>query len=445
MHETISYRNIWNISYPLILGFVAVTVINVTDTAFLGRVSEVALGASGLGGIYVLVMLMAAFGLGIGAQIIMARYHGEERPEHIGPVFDHLMYLLLAMSGFMILFHFLFAEQILSYIIRSEAVLRSTLLYTDIRVVGLIPAAIVVGYRCFLTGISDTRAISYAAGMMAAFNFVFNYLLVFGNFGFPRLEIQGAAYASVLSELLSLVYLVWWVRRKRLGEQFHCFHFAKPDLKQILTILRIASPVIVQHVISIASWLTFFVIIEGMGERELAISNVVRSGYSVLMIPLIGIGQATQSLVSRLIGQGGTHLVFKLIKRLLIVSVLSSVALMLLNLIEVRLLLSVFTNDPTLISDSVPVVYVISISIILFAVSMVLLSVVSGTGNTLMTLVIEISTLIIYLNFTYRMVHQFHQPLYMVWTSEIVYFVFMGLFAGLYLWSGKWKNARVHE
>jgi putative MATE family efflux protein len=445
MHETISYRNIWNISYPLILGFVAVTVINVTDTAFLGRVSEVALGASGLGGIYVLVMLMAAFGLGIGAQIIMARYHGEERPEHIGPVFDHLMYLLLAMSGFMILFHFLFAEQILSYIIRSEAVLRSTLLYTDIRVVGLIPAAIVVGYRCFLTGISDTRAISYAAGMMAAFNFVFNYLLVFGNFGFPRLEIQGAAYASVLSELLSLVYLVWWVRRKRLGEQFHCFHFAKPDLKQILMILRIATPVIVQHVISIASWLTFFVIIEGMGERELAISNVVRSGYSVLMIPLIGIGQATQSLVSRLIGQGGTHLVFKLIKRLLIVSVLSSVALMLLNLIEVRLLLSVFTNDPTLISDSVPVVYVISISIILFAVSMVLLSVVSGTGNTLMTLVIEISTLIIYLNFTYRMVHQFHQPLYMVWTSEIVYFVFMGLFAGLYLWSGKWKNARVHE
>ena len=355
------------------------------------------------------------------------------------------MYLLLAMSGFMILFHFLFAEQILSYIIRSEAVLRSTLLYTDIRVVGLIPAAIVVGYRCFLTGISDTRAISYAAGMMAAFNFVFNYLLVFGNFGFPRLEIQGAAYASVLSELLSLVYLVWWVRRKRLGEQFHCFHFAKPDLKQILMILRIATPVIVQHVISIASWLTFFVIIEGMGERELAISNVVRSGYSVLMIPLIGIGQATQSLVSRLIGQGGTHLVFKLIKRLLIVSVLSSVALMLLNLIEVRLLLSVFTNDPTLISDSVPVVYVISISIILFAVSMVLLSVVSGTGNTLMTLVIEISTLIIYLNFTYRMVHQFHQPLYMVWTSEIVYFVFMGLFAGLYLWSGKWKNARVHE
>jgi len=445
LNETISYRNIWRISYPLILGFVGVTIINVTDTAFLGRVSEVAIGASGLGGIYVLVMLMAAFGLGIGAQIIMARFHGEEKPERIGPVFDHLMYLLLAMASGLILFHFLFAEQILSRIIQSQAILESTLAYTNIRVVGLIPAAIVVGYRCFLTGISDTRAISYAAGIMAAFNLVFNYLFVFGNLGFPRMEIEGAGYASVLSESLSLIYLAVWVRRKRLGVQFNCFHFPKPKFVQIKSIMRIATPVIVQHVVSIASWLTFFLIIEGMGERELAISNVVRSGYSVLMIPLIGIGQATQTLVSKLIGQGGTFLVFKLIRRLLLVSVVSSIVLMLLNLINPRLLLSVFTNDQTIISDSIPVVYVISISIVLFAVAMILLSVVSGTGNTMMTLLIELSTLVIYLNFTYRMVHQWLQPLNMVWTSEIVYFSFMGLFSGLYLWSGKWKNAKVHD
>jgi len=445
MHETISYRNIWRISYPLILGFVAVTIINVTDTAFLGRVSEVAIGASGLGGIYVLVMLMAAFGLGIGAQIIMARYHGEEKPEKIGPVFDHMMYLLLAFSGVMILFHFLFAELLLSRIIASDAILDSTIIYSNIRVVGLIPAAIVVGYRCFLTGISETRAISYAAGMMAFLNLIFNYLFVFGNLGFPRMEIAGAGYASVLSETLSLIYLIIWVRRKRLGVQFNCFHFPKPNFVQIRSIMRIATPVMVQHIISIGSWMTFFLIIEGMGERELAISNVVRSGYSVLMIPLIGIGQGTQTLVSKLIGQGGTHLVATLIKRLLVISVVSSVVLMLLNLINPRLLLSVFTNDVSLISDSIPVVYVISFSIILFAISMILLSVVSGTGNTLMTLLIEISTLVIYLNFTYRMVHQWHQPLYMVWTSEIVYFTGLGLFSGLYLWSGKWKNSKVHE
>ena len=127
------------------------------------------------------------------------------------------------------------------------------------------------------------------------------------------------------------------------------------------------------------------------------------------------------------------------------VSVMSSVVLMLLNLINPRLLLSVFTNDATLITDSIPVVHVISFSIILFAIAMILLSVVSGTGNTLMTFLIEVSTLVIYLNFSYRMVHQWHQSLQMVWTSEIVYFSCMALFSGLYLWSGKWKNVKVHD
>jgi Na+-driven multidrug efflux pump len=259
------------------------------------------------------------------------------------------------------------------------------------------------------------------------------------------MEIAGAGYASVLSEALSLIYLIVWVRRKRLGVQFNCFHFPKLDFVQIRSIMRIATPVMIQHIVSIASWFTFFLIIEGMGERELAISNVVRSGYSVLMIPLIGIGQGTQTLVSKLIGQGGTHLVSTLIKRLLIISVVSSVVLMLLNLINPRLLLSVFTNDTTLISEAIPVIYIISISIIMFAVSMILLSVVSGTGNTFVTLLIEVITLVIYLNFTYRMAHDWHQPLDMVWTSEFVYFGSMALFSGLYLWSGKWKNAKVHE
>ncbi|MCB9185617.1 MAG: MATE family efflux transporter [Flavobacteriales bacterium] len=445
MHETISYRNIWRISYPLILGFVAVTVINVTDTAFLGRVSDVAIGASGLGGIYVLIMLMAAFGLGIGAQIIMARYHGEDKPQKIGPVFDHMIYLLLAMAVGLILFHFTVGRIILERLIDSEAVLYSALVYTDIRVVGLIPAAIMVAYRCFLTGISETRAISYAAGIMAAFNFLFNYLFVFGNLGFPRMEIAGAGYASVLSETLSLMYIIFWVRSNGLGRQFNCFQFPKPSFVQIRSIMRIATPVMIQHVVSLGSWMTFFLIIEGMGERELAISNVVRSGYSVLMIPLIGIGQGTQTLVSKLIGQGGTHLVWTLIRRLLTVSVLSSTVLMLLNLIDPKLLMSVFTNDLELISDCIPVVHVISISIILFAFAMILVSVVSGTGNTLVTMFIEISTLIIYLTFTYRMVHVHHASLQMVWTSEIVYFICMGGFSAIYLWSGKWKNTQVHE
>ncbi len=445
MLETISYRNIWRISYPLILSFFATTVINVTDTAFLGRISEVALGASALGGVYYLIFLMAAVGLGIGAQIIMARFHGEKKMLRIGTIFDHLLYLVIILVVVLISLHFLAAPKILGKVIASPDIFQSTMDYLSVRTFGFLPAFLILAFRSLLTGVSTTRPILYASIIMAVFNLFFNYLLVFGEFGFPRLEIKGAAYASVISEAASLCYLVGWVWWKDFSGKYGCFQFSMPSIQQFRMVLKLATPVMIQHVVSLGSWLTFFLIIEGMGERPLAISNVVRSSYAILMVPLIGIGQATQTLVSKLIGQGGVDLVMKLVQRLVMVSLISSITLVLLNLIDPTNTLSIFTNDLTLIQESIPIVYVISISIMLFSVAMILLSVVSGTGNTSITLLIEVSTLAIYLTFTYAMVKVYHMPLYLVWTSEIVYFVCIGLFAAIYLWTGKWKNTKVHD
>lgn len=445
MNETISYRNIWRISYPLILSFLANSVINVTDTAFMGRISDVALGATGLGGIYFLIFLMTAVGLGIGAQIIMARYHGEGNLPKIGRVFDNLLYFMAFLSVALIGLHFLIGPTVLDLVIESKNILGACIEYTDIRAISFIPSFLAVGYRSFLTGVSSTRAISYSSGIMALLNFLFNYALVFGNFGFPRMEIEGAAWASVLSETFGLLYLVIWVRYKRFGLEFSAFQYKSPDFAVIKNMLKVGFPIMIQHVVALMSWLTFFLMIEGMGERALAISNVVRGAYSILMIPLIGIAQGTQTLVSNLIGQGGTELVPKLIKRLVIVSVGSSFVIMMLNLIQPEFALSIFTNDLSLVQESLPIIPIISISILIFALGVVLVSVVSGTGNTRMTLYIELGTLAIYLAFLYVIVHVIQSSLEIVWTSEFVYFTVIALFAGIYLWTGKWKGTQVHE
>lgn len=442
MHTT-SYSNIWQVSYPLILSGVAFTIINVTDAAFLGRISEVALGAVGLGGIYYLIFLMAAVGLGIGAQIIMARFDGEGRTESIGPVFDHLLYLMVAMVGLLWGLHAMVTPTVLAHVITSDAIREGLLRYLDIRVLGFLPAFIFLAYRAFLTGISDTRAISYASGAMAAANVLFNYLLVFGKWGFPRLELEGAAWASVLSEILSLVFIIGWVRWNGMGRPFGCFRFPRPTKEITASILDLGLPVMLQHVVALCSWLMFFTIIEGMGERQLAISNVARSVYSVLMIPLIGISQATQTLVSNLLGQQRPELLRQLIIRILLLSLGCSVVVLLVNLTGPRFLLNIFTDDPALVSGSIPVIYMLSFCILFFAVAMTMLSAVSGTGATKTALLIEVTTLLFYFAFAWATVNIWQWPLYLVWSSELVYFTSTGLLAALYLWSGRWKKLQI--
>ena len=75
-------KQIWNVSYPIFLSLLAQNIINVTDTAFLGRVGEVELGASAMGGLYYICVFTIAFGFSTGSQIVMARRNGERRYRH---------------------------------------------------------------------------------------------------------------------------------------------------------------------------------------------------------------------------------------------------------------------------------------------------------------------------------------------------------------------------
>ena len=79
MRSSVKNKIIWTIALPIIFGNLAQTLIALTDTAFLGRVSAVALGASMMAGIYYYIYSTLAWGFAIGIQFIVARRLGEGR------------------------------------------------------------------------------------------------------------------------------------------------------------------------------------------------------------------------------------------------------------------------------------------------------------------------------------------------------------------------------
>ena len=107
-------KQIWNVSYPIFLSLLAQNIINVTDTAFLGRVGEVELGASAMGGLYYICVFTIAFGFSTGSQIVMARRNGERRYSDVGPVMIQGVFFLLALAAVMFTFSHLFAEDIIA-------------------------------------------------------------------------------------------------------------------------------------------------------------------------------------------------------------------------------------------------------------------------------------------------------------------------------------------
>ena len=84
---TYSYRNIWKVAYPILISLVMEQMIGLTDTAFLGRVGEIELGASAIAIVYYMVLFMIGFGFSLGAQIIIGRRNGEGNFRETGRIF----------------------------------------------------------------------------------------------------------------------------------------------------------------------------------------------------------------------------------------------------------------------------------------------------------------------------------------------------------------------
>lgn len=435
-----SYRKIWDISLPIILSLVAQNVVNVTDTAFLGRVGEVELGASAIGGLFYISLFMLGFGFGIGGQILIARRNGEKNYAEIGRITDNSIYFLMALGLVLFLLIHFFAGNMLRPLISSEAVFKASTDFLEFRIFGIFFAFGNILLRAFYIGTTSTRVLTYNALIMAGANVFLDYALIFGNFGFPEMGIKGAAIASSISEAISSLFIFGYTFKKVDLAKYNLFRFGRLDWKVIKTTLDISVFVMLQYFLSLAGWFVFFMIIEKSGERQLAISNIIRSAYIVLMIPVFAFGSTTNSLVSNVIGEGKPNHVIPIIKRVAILNFAIIGSVVLISAFIPRLLISVYTSDAELINQTVPTFYVIMSALLLFSFANILFNGVSGTANTATALLIEFITIAVYLMVAWLLAVYLKLSIELVWTSEYVYFLILSLLSFLYLRSGNWRK-----
>jgi len=399
----------------------------------------VALGASALGGIFYIVIIMLGWGFGIGTQIIVARRNGEKDYQSIGQTIEHALYFLIPLALVMFLVIKLFSPTLLGFVVNSENILDATNIFLEYRIWGIFFAFTNITFRAFYVGTAKTRVITWSTIVLALINIFLDYCLIFGNLGFPEMGIAGAAIASVIAEVFTTLFFIVYTVITVPLKKYSLFYFARLKFSLLKRILSTAVPIMLQNFISIAGWYIFFLMVESMGEHQLAISNIIRSIYIVIMIPIFAFAATTNTLVSQVIGENRGLEVIPIIKKIVLLCFSSVLILAVINSLFPHLLLSVYTDDTLLINDTLPALYVISASALFISVGFQLFSGVSGTGNTRTSLYIEILVIALYLVATHLIINVLKANITIVWCVEFIYGIFIGLFSLLYLRSGKWK------
>lgn len=438
-----TYGQIWKIALPICLALLVPQINFITNNIFLGHYPDggKSLSYAGIAGVYYLIFAGIGYGLNNGLQALISRRAGENKIDEIGRTFNHgvLIAIIIAAAG--ILITFFIASPVMKLVIRNPETYGNVMEFLKIRVWGLPFLYIYQMRNALLVGINRSKLLVIGTLAEAASNVLFDYLLIFGKFGFPKLGFNGAAIASIISEFTGMFVIFLVIYFKGITRQFSIFSRFSFQANTVRQISSMSAPLMFQTAISVISWYFFFLLVErNTGIRDQGITNTMRNIFGLFGILSWSFAATTNTMVSNVIGQGKQDRVWDLLKKIVHLSFGSAfVFFLLLNLFP-SVFISVFGQEHEFTVRAVPVVRIVSTALLFVSVAIVFLYAVTGTGHSRMTFMIELVAIILYSVYVFVVLEIFKLGINIGWMSEWLYWFTLLALSYLFLKKGNWKN-----
>lgn len=437
-------KRLFQISSPIFVSLLAQNIIGITDTAFMAHLGEVELGGAAMAGLVYFCIYTLGYSLGTGTQIIVARRHGAGTLQEIGRVLAQSLMMLLVAAVLMLGLGRLVSDSLFGAILSSPRLSAVAVEYYDVRVWGYLFSFVSVVFRAFYLGTARTKVLTYNAIVMAGLNVFLDYGLIFGHFGLPAMGVRGAALASVIAEggslLFYLLYTLIGVDRWKYGMTLRAMSVV--DLSLMKRTFGLSFYLMLQALISLSVWTVFFILVEKLGERAMAIASIVRSFYVLIHISTGAYGMSVSTVVSSLIGAGQGDRIYAALRLVAGVSLATTLSVCGLIMMFPQQFLRIFTEDATLISETIPSLWVICVAMAICSVGNIYFFAVSATGATSKALIIEMTTIVGYLLYSVVMTLGLRAPVHVCYTVEIFYYILIGYLSYRFITTEKWKDPK---
>ena len=387
-------RKVLRISAPAVAGLSSQMVVSVVDTAMVGRLENttVVLAAMGLGLLAAWAFTSVFSSLATGTQVLVSRRFGEEDHTGAGAVLNNALLLSLLLGLVFGVPGYFLSFDIMNFFSSDHAVAVAGTGYMQWRFIGLLPLLFVVSYRGFFNGIGHTKVFMYSAILINVMNIVFDYLLIFGAFGFPRMGLAGAGCSSTISNVVGTLFFVsatFLPRYRRTYKYFSRLRIAVPVQKQIV---RISLPVSFQNILILLGFLVFVAITGKIGTSQQAASQVVITALFMSFLPCFGFGTGAQTLVGQSIGNAD----LRMAKRYgLEAARLATYFTTMLGAVFIAfpdLVIGLITTNADVANVARPILRIAGAAQIFYAAGIVLAHALQAAGATVFVMMVEVMT-----------------------------------------------------
>ncbi|WP_397362175.1 MATE family efflux transporter [Olleya sp. R77988] len=306
---TKEFKYNWQLAAPVMLGMLGHTFVSFVDNIMVGQLGTAELAAVSLGNSFMFIAMSIGIGFSTAITPLVAEADSAKNFKKGKSVFKHGLFLCTVL-GVLLFLALFFAKPLLYLMKQPVEVVELAIPYLDLVAFSLIPLIIFQGIKQFSDGLSLTKYPMYATILANVINIGLNYLLIFGKFGFPELGIVGAAYGTLVSRIIMVIYL-WWLLKGRERSKAYVTNikFFVLDKLMLKKIIGLGTPSAMQMFFEVAIF-TAAIWLSGLLGKNPQAANQIALNLSSMTF-MIAMGLSVASMI-RVGNQKGLHQYFEL-------------------------------------------------------------------------------------------------------------------------------------
>ena len=441
-----SYRQVLILAYPIIVSMLSQTLMGLVDTAMVGRVGTTELAAVGLANMIIWTFFSFFSGLMGSANTFVAQNYGAKQYDKIGETMWH--YLYIAFISYIALLCLIPASDFtLKLIGAPDKTEKLSSVYMKIRLYSGICVFISFTMSSFFRGIGNTKTPMYIAIIANVFNVIANYFLIFGNstIGIPRLEVTGAALATLLSSMLGACLYLLIGFSKKYGRIYAIRSLYRMEFALMRRILWVGLPMGIQFFLDTGSFTVFYGIIARMGgDTSLAATTVAMRLMSTSFMPLFGISIATTTLVGQFIGSKDLPYARKTGYTAIKLGIFYTMVVAFHFFAIPGQLLSLVSKDPEVVNLGRKLLMLAGLFQVSDAFGICSNGALRGAGDTRFIMVVGISyAWFLFIPLAYILGHTLKGGVVGAWVGATIYIIIYGITTFLRFYRGKWQSMKI--
>ena len=297
------YKQLLMIAVPIAIQSMISSSVNMADIFMIGKLGATKLAALGLANQIMFLMALLLYGINSGSAVFMSQFWGKKDKESLYKVLG-IALIASIFVGIIFLLGGQFAPKFLIRIYSPDIeVINSGASYIKIVSWSYIMTAISMVYGIQLRSVGVLKLGVYTSLISLIVNIYFNYALIFGNFGFPKLGIEGAALATLIARIIEMLIIISLVYKKKYPLACKIKELVKIDRKFLRKFCLTTAPVVANEMLWSLGMTAYAMVYARMSTESIAVINIVDSIAKILFTGFFGIASATVVMIGHRIGE----------------------------------------------------------------------------------------------------------------------------------------------